>query len=117
MSDFTFSLIDISSKCKPKTSTNPTKSNPWYNDDCKEAIKQRKKALNKFKRYPTKDDLNIVKVFRAKACRTIKLSKRKSWRSCVSKKNHKTLIKKVWDMIRKKSGKTKSLNYTHLNHV
>ena len=25
-------------------STNPTKSNPWYNDDCKEAIKQRKQA-------------------------------------------------------------------------
>ena len=43
LSDFTSSLIDISTKCKPKTSTNPTKSNPWYNDECKEAIKQRKK--------------------------------------------------------------------------
>ena len=43
LSDFTSSLIDISSKCIPKTSTNPTKSNPWYNDECKEAIKLRKK--------------------------------------------------------------------------
>ena len=48
---------------------------------CKEAIKTRKKALNKFKKYPTKDNLNEVKVFRAKARRTIKISKRKSWRS------------------------------------
>ena len=32
--DFTSSLIDISEKCIPKTSTNPKKSNPWYNDDC-----------------------------------------------------------------------------------
>ena len=53
LSDFTSSLIDISSKCIPKYSTNPTKSNPWYNDECKEAIKTRKKALNKFKKYPT----------------------------------------------------------------
>ena len=41
LSDFTSSLIDISSKCLPKTSTNPTKSNSWYNDECKEAIKTR----------------------------------------------------------------------------
>ena len=116
LSDFTSSLIDISTKCIPKTSTNPTKSNPWYNDECKEAIKTRKKALNKFKKYPTKDNLNEVKVFRAKARRTIKISKRKSWRSYVSKINHKTPIKKVWDMIRKISGKTKSPSYTHLNH-
>ena len=116
LSDFTSSLIDISSKCIPKTSTNPTKSNPWYNDECKEDIKTRKKALNKFKKYPTKDNLNEVKVFRAKARRTIKIWKRKSWRSYVSKINHKTPIKKVWDMIRKISGKTKSPSYTHLNH-
>ena len=116
MSEFTSSLIDISNKCIPKTSTNPTKSNPWYNDDCKEAIKQRKKALNKFKKYPTKDNLNNVRVFRARARRTIKKSKRKSWRSYVSKINHKTPIKKVWDMIRKIAGKTKSPSYTHLNH-
>ena len=43
LSDFTSSLIDISTKCIPKTSTNPKKSNPRYNDECKEAIKQRKK--------------------------------------------------------------------------
>ena len=59
--------------------------------------------------------MNDVKVFRAKARRTIKLSKRKSWRSYVSKINHKTPIKKVWDMIRKISGKNKSP--THLNMV
>ena len=31
--------------------------------------------------------------------------------------NHKTPIKKVWDMIRKISGKAKSPSYTHLNKV
>ena len=41
----------------------------------------------------------------------------KSWRSYVSKVNHKTPIKKVWDMIRKIFGKNISPSYTHLNRV
>ena len=94
IADFTSSLIEISKECIPQT-TNPTKSNPWYNYDCKEAIKQRKQALSKFKRSPNTNNFNGFKVFRAKARRTIKISKRKSWRSYVSKINHKTPIKKV----------------------
>ena len=115
ISDFTFSLIDISEKCIPRTSTNPKKSNPWYNDDCKEAIKQRKETLSKFCKFPTKDNLNPYKVFRAKARRTIKSSKRKSWRTYVSNLNYKTPIKKVWEMVRKISGKSKAASHQHLN--
>ena len=83
ITDFTSSLIEISKECIPQTSTNPTKSNPWYNDDCKEAIKQRKQALSKFKISPNTNNFNDIKVFRGKAFRTIKISKRKSWRSYV----------------------------------
>ena len=115
ISDFTSSLIDISEKCIPKTSTNPKKSNQWYNDDCKEAIKERKETLSKFCKFPTKDNLNTYKVFRAKARRTIKSSKRKSWRTYVSNLNYKTPIKKVWDMVRKISGKSKAASHQHLN--
>ena len=115
IADFTSSLIDISEKCIPKTSTNPKKSNPWYNDDCKEAIKQRKDALSRFCKFPTKDNLNTYRVFRAKARRTIKSSKHKSWRTYVSNLNYKTPIKKVWDMVRKISGKSKSASHQHLN--
>ena len=60
IADFTSSLIDITEKCIPKTSTNPKKSNPWYNDDCKEAIKQRKDTLSRFCKFPTKDNLNSI---------------------------------------------------------
>ena len=78
ISVFTSSLIEISKECIPQTSTNPTKSNPWYNDDCKKAIKQRKQALSKFK------DLQIP---------TISITSNMSLRSYVSKINHKTPIK------------------------
>ena len=99
IADFTTSLIDISEKCIPKTSTNQKKSNPWYNDDCKEAIKQRKETLSRFCKFPTKDDVNTYSLLRAKARRTIKSSKRKSWRTYVSNLNYETPIKKVWDMV------------------
>ena len=115
VTDFTSSLMKISDKCIPKTSTNPKKSNPWYNNDCKNAVRQRKQALSKFCKYPTGANLKNVKIQRAKARRTIKLAKRNTWKSYVSKLNHKTPIKKVWDMIRKISGKSKAPSYTHLN--
>ena len=112
---FTSSLINICGKSTPKTSTSPKKRNPWYNQNCKEAIKERKQALSKFCKYPTKDNLNNVRLFRARARRTITSAKRKSWRTYVSKLNYKTPIKNVWDMVRKISGKSKSASYKHLN--
>ena len=87
ITDFTSSLINISEKCIPKTSTNPKKINPWYNDDCKEAIKQRKDTLSKFCKFPTHENLNTYRNSRAKARRTIKSAKRKSWRTYVSNLN------------------------------
>ena len=79
MSDFTSSLTVISKDCIPQTLTNPTKSNPWY--DCKEAIKQHKLSLSKFKRSQNSNNINDIKVFRAKAHRTIKISKRKRFKN------------------------------------
>ena len=76
VTEFTSSLMKISDKCIPKTSTNPKKSNPWYNNDCKNAVRQRKQALPKFCKYPTGANLKNVKVQTAKARRTIKSAKR-----------------------------------------
>ena len=57
LDDFLNLLFSISlNKSIPKTSTIPKKSKPWYNDECKDAIKQRKQALSKFCRYPTKEN-------------------------------------------------------------
>ena len=63
IANFTSSLIEISKECIRQTSTNPTKSNPWYNDDCKEVMKQRIHALSEFKRSPNSDNFNDIKVF------------------------------------------------------
>ena len=53
-------------------------------------------------------------VFRGKARRTIRDSKRKSWKQYVSKLNSRRSIKKVCDMVRKIQGKKKSASVNHL---
>ena len=59
-------------------------------------------------------NLENFRVFRAKARRTIRESKRKFWKQYVSRLNSRTSIKKVWDMVRKIQGKGKS---TSVNHI
>ena len=54
------------------------------------------------------------KLARAKARRTIKDAKRSSWRQYVNKLNSRTPVKKVWDMIRKVSGKNKKSECVHI---
>ena len=52
----------------PKTSTSPKKiKKPWYNDNCDEAIKNRKKALKQFNLSPTHTNLDNYRKMKIKA--------------------------------------------------
>ena len=109
-------LINIAEETVPKTATKSKKANePWFTEDCKTAIKQRKGALRQFNNRPTHDNLDNYRIFHARARRTIKESKKKSWKQYVSTLNSRTSIKKVWDMVRKIQGKGKSSSLGHLN--
>ena len=113
---FTSLLYSAAEKSIPRTSTNPKHPNkPWFNDDCKKAIAERKSVLRQLNLRPTHENLSKFKIARAKARRTIKQSKRASWRQYVSRLNSRSSVKKTWDMIRKISGKNSSLNVGHLN--
>ena len=114
MTYFTKTLLSIAEECVPKTSTSTKYNRPWFNDDCKDSLRLRRAALRKFKLHPTQENLDNFKVYRAKARHTIKDSKRKSWRSFVSKINTKTKCKTVWNMIRKISGKNVNGPLKHL---
>ena len=103
---FASTLLDIATNTIPKSSSNlHRKHNPWFNAECKEAVKRRKRALRKLKKYPTNVNLQIYRETRAKTRNIIKKNKRQSWKNYVSKLNINTPIKKVWEMIRKISGK------------
>ena len=112
---FTTTLHQLAIKTIPRTSIkSKKKKKPWFNDDCKTSIQKRKQALRQFNARPLHQNLENFRVFRAKARRTIRESKRKSWKQYVSRLNSRTSIKKVWDMVRKIQGKGKSTSVNHL---
>ena len=104
---FTEFLISIANKCIPKTSKSSNRIKKlWFTEDCKQAIKARKKAERLFNKTPTLDKLNNFRIARAKARRTINQSKRKSWKNYVMH----IPINKVWNAIRKIKGKGTAKN-------
>ena len=106
-------VLRIADEYIPKTSTNIKRNRPWFNDDCKESVKERRSALRHFNSNPTPENLQLVKVYRAKARRTIRQAKKNTWHNYVSKLNSRSSIKKVWNMIRKIKGK----NSSSVNHL
>ena len=68
---------------------------------------------------PSAENLTNFKIHRAKTRRVIKSSKKTSWRNYVNKLKSSSKSKKVWDMIRKISGKNASSPIKHLskNHI
>ena len=116
MSLYTSILKDIAEKTIPKTSAVPKRFNkPWFSDICKDAIKERNRALERFKREPTEGNLNAYRIARAKARRDVRFSKKTSWRNYVSKLNSQTSVKSVWNRIRKIKGKESSNSIHHLS--
>ena len=71
--------------------------------------------LRQFNLRATQENLSKFKIARAKARRTIKQSKRASWRQYVSRLNSRSSVKKTLEMIRKINGKNSTLNVGHLN--
>ena len=116
MSLLTSILKDIAEETIPKTSAVPKRFNkPWFSGICKDAIKERNRALERFKREPTEGNLNAYRIARAKARRDIRHSKKISWRNYVSKINSQTSVKSVWNRIRKIKGKDTSNTVHHLS--
>ena len=78
---------------------------PWFTEECKQAILDRKRAQRKYFKHPTLLNFINLKKTKAKSKFTIKQSKASSWRHYVSMINSHTSIKSVWKKIRKIKGK------------
>lgn len=77
---------------------------PWWNNQCADATKKSKAALNKLKKHNTPENLIEFKKLKAEARRTIKKSKRESWANYVSSLTTSTPYSQVWDKIKKIKG-------------
>ena len=112
---FTDLLVQAANKTIPKTRfSEKLPKVPWFNDSCKRAIKDRKKAQRKFFSNPTLSNVQNFKLLRAKARHVVKQQKRNSWRHFCNKLNSKTQTRKVWKAIRKIKGKGGCNSVNHL---
>lgn len=112
---FNENLLNVASESIPLTSTKITKKpKPWFDEECKTFIKKRNAAETKAKNHITEQNIYNSRMWRAKCRKTFKLKKRGSWRQFVSSINDKTPVKKVWDKIRKITGKNKGSKLHHI---
>ena len=112
---FTDKLIEIATENIPMTSPFFKKcSKPWFDDECKAAKRERSKANQLLRRYPCINNAMRVRIANARAKRTFKKKKRECWKKYVSSVNSRTPSKKVWNMIRKITGKNIPSHVLHL---
>ena len=83
VAQFADTLINIAKQTISKShiSENKLPKVPWFNNVCKQAVKERKKAQRKLFRNPTAENVLAFKQLKAKARHIIKTQKKKSWQS------------------------------------
>lgn len=86
---FTETLLTIANESILKMSPSIKKSKPWFDTECRKAVKIRRATLKAFKKQPAKENLNTFKNCRAKARQIFKEAKRRTWRQYISKINKK----------------------------
>ena len=106
MAIFSITLPDIAADNIPKTSPFPKrKAKPWFDEDCQAAKKERNKANRLANKYPSAANSMRARLIQTRTKKLFKQKKRDSWKNYVSSVNDNTLSQKVWDMIRKITGK------------
>ena len=113
---FMNTLLNIAEEHIPKSSTSTKYNRPWFNKECKKAVRLRRVTFKNFKINPTWGNLNTYKNSQAKVWKIIKDSKRNTWRNCITKINGHTKPKQVWQMIWKITGENNNTPTKHLTH-
>ena len=111
----TDTLKEVSTKCIPKTSSSrPHKPCPWFNDNCRQAKKARRKALKKFEANMSVENMIEYHHQQAKTKLVYNSEKRESFRQYVNNIDTSTPLKKVYDRVKKLEGRPIS-TLNHLN--
>ena len=110
MESFTSLLVSAAEGSIPRTSGFPRRTPvPWWTDECRDAIRARKRAFRAFDRHSTTDNLIAFRKARAFARRTVQEAKRASWREYVGRLNRFTPLSQVWSQIKRISGSFSSV--------
>ena len=115
MAIFSSTLLDIAADNIPKTSPFPKrKAKPWFDEDCQAAKKERNKANRLANKHPSAANSMRSRLIQARTKKLFKQKKRDYWKNYVSSVNVNTPSKKVWNMIRKITGKNVASPMHHI---
>lgn len=81
-----------------------TKNVPWWNNDCKAAIKARNKAFRHLKKHHSLEAMIMYKKAQTMLRKTIKTQKRIFWREYCNSLGREVQLSEVWGMIRRMAG-------------
>ena len=112
---FSSTLLDIAANKIPKTSPFPKrKTKPWFDEDCRAAKKERNKANRSVNKHASAANSMRARLIQARTKKLFEQKKRDSWKGYESSVNVNHPSKKVWDMIRKITGKNVARPMHHL---
>ncbi|XP_050503581.1 uncharacterized protein LOC126882650 [Diabrotica virgifera virgifera] len=98
-------ILTEADQCIGKYTINSSrKTVPWWNDSCKLAIKEYKKALNRYRKTRSTEDLIYFKKMRARSKRVLKESKKESWKKFVNSITSDTPPAQMWTKIKQMRG-------------
>ena len=92
-------------KDKPIDKYKENRNKIWWNQECGDAIKDRKKAFKKFRKYPTTSNWIDYKKRSAKAKRTVIEAKRQSFNLFLDNLNQIPTNRELWCKIKSLQGK------------
>lgn len=114
---FQSQLIEVATKCIPKSSTNKmikVKAMPYWTDKCTRITKERNKARNILNGHKTKENKDEYKRLKGVANKTIEDSKKEYWENYCESLTDGTKLSKVWQMSRKMDGNNNKHNIPNL---
>lgn len=104
---FTSLLLNAAHGCIPRTSGHPRRPPvPWWSDQCRDAIRARRRAFRQFNRHSTESNLIAFRQARAATRRTILGAKRESWRQFVSGLNRSSPTSQIFTQIKRIAGQS-----------
>jgi len=77
----------------------------WWNDTCRSVIRDRNKAYNRWRKFPSVENGITHRRLSAICKRTIKKTKYEAWRKLRQQLSFSTPAKRAWNLVHKMSGK------------
>ena len=110
---FIENLTQICDSIIPKSSGRPRKHNPWFCNECRVALQEKKRTYKIAKRNPIPANIYLFQQSWAKARRVFRENEWRSFRDLVSKLSSQTFLTKVWRMIKRLKGTERD----SINHI